>query len=67
MKFSNLHRRLMGQIQDYEPGTQGWVFVVICGEDFGPKFLSNLRLKYRGKDFISISHKKGKRDPSRIM
>lgn len=59
MNSTGAYQRLVGQIESYQPGRHGWVFIVICGEPVDPKLLSELKTKYRGTPFISVYHKKG--------
>lgn len=67
LKSCASYQRLVGQIETYEPGRHGMVFVVICGKDADPKLLMELRLKYRGRTSIGIFHKKTKRGIDRIV
>ena len=62
------HQRLIGQIESYEPGRHGIVFVVICGEEVDPKFMNDLKLKYRGKsESIAIFHKRCRKGVTQIV
>ncbi len=67
LKSAATHQRLIGQIESYEPGRHGWVFVVVCGDDVDPKYINDLKLKYKGKESVGIFHKRCKKGVSRIV
>lgn len=58
LKSSQVYNTLTGQIANYRRGREGWVFVIICGDDVDAKYLSLLKLLYKtDNELLGIFHK----------
>lgn len=68
LNSTSSHQRLIGQIESYELGRHGIVFVVICGDEVDPKFMNDLKLKYRGRsELIAIFHKRCRKGVTQVV